>query len=173
MNVTVLEFPFLTSTSLFLKEHYRSLPSWTFIRTDFQSHGYGQHGHVWESVQGENLLFSLLVKPTKVVNLEVLKQQLIKACVDFFHHIKVFPTFKEPNDFYINDDKLCGLLMETKSEKELFSYIIIGIGLNVNQTLFPNLKATSLKNILKKRWDISALFNQFTEMLKDNLTGLG
>lgn len=168
--MTILEFPSLPSTSLFLKTHYEDFPSWTFVRTDEQTQGYGQYKRIWESEKEQNLLCSLLLKPTTFIDINDLKKQIVFLLQNFFERKGVFPRFKEPNDFYVNDAKLCGILIETKTQDEAFLYIIIGFGLNVNQEKFPILNATSLKAITKKSFSIKDLFLEFTNLLHQNLT---
>lgn len=170
MNMTVLEFPTLPSTSLFLKTHYQDFPSWTFVRTDYQTEGYGQQKRTWESMKEQNLLCSLLLKPTTFIDINDLKKQIVTVLTTFLKQKGIYPSFKEPNDFYVNDAKLCGILIETKTFDEAFMYIIIGIGLNVNQEKFPNLNATSLKLITQKSFSIKELFGELTNLFFQNLT---
>ncbi len=168
--MTILEFPSLPSTSLFLKTHYEDFPSWTFVRTDYQTQGYGQQKRIWESEKDQNLLCSLLLKPTTFIDINDIKKQILILLQQFFEQKGVFPRFKEPNDFYVNDAKLCGILIETKTQDEAFLYIVIGFGLNVNQEIFPSFNATSLKAITQKSFSIQDLFLEFTNLLYQNLT---
>lgn len=73
--------------------------------------------------------------------------------------------FKEPNDIYVNDQKICGILIETQAESKVFDYLIIGIGLNVNQLEFAQSNATSLGLILKQKSEIKVVLNELIHIL--------
>ena len=108
-----------------------------------QTAGIGQRGNCWNSQPNKNLTFSLILKPTflpaaeqymltKVVSLGI--TDCLQSLIPGGNIIKI----KWPNDIYINDHKVCGILISNKLSRTHLSASIVGIGLNVNQTEFPS-----------------------------------
>lgn len=111
----------------------------TVWASEYQSAGKGQRGNKWESHAGENLTFSILFKPQ---HFAATRQHLISmigalGVTDFLSDQGVNATIKWPNDIYVEDKKICGMLIENSLSGDKLSYSICGIGLNINQTLFP------------------------------------
>lgn len=108
------------------------------VVADSQTAGRGCGTNTWESEAGQNLTFSLLVHPTMVpANAQFLISMAISLCIadvlgDYFGEVSI----KWPNDIYWRDRKLCGILIEQQLSGSLIRQSIIGIGLNVNQTVF-------------------------------------
>ncbi len=105
---------------------------------EYQTNGRGQRGNKWESSTGKNLTFSILLKPTfltaaqqfaisEVISLGICKYLCLKG---------LQPKIKWPNDIYINDKKICGILIEHSISGANLAVSICGIGLNLNQTQF-------------------------------------
>lgn len=108
------------------------------VRADEQTAGRGQRGNVWQSGAGENLLVSLMVRPGFLAVSEqfVLSQAIalaVRAAVGF---LGCDVQIKWPNDIYAGDRKLAGVLVELDCCGEYVSNAVIGVGLNVNQTIF-------------------------------------
>ena len=136
MQYHLLHFKEIDSTNSYLKNTYRLLDNFTFVSTDYQSKGKGREDRVWQSESGENLMFSFLIK-----NEELMKQSSILSiltAVEVAKEIEMFGIdnvgIKWPNDVLINDKKVCGILLEGQVPE----YLIIGVGLNVNQKEFPD-----------------------------------
>ncbi|MBE0701561.1 MAG: biotin--[acetyl-CoA-carboxylase] ligase [Acholeplasmataceae bacterium] len=165
MEHTIIEFEKLTSTSNFLKEKYLDFPSFTMVRSDFQTKGRGQFDRTWESLPRKNLLFSLLLKNIPFHQLEKIKTWMINQLNNLLVSFNLDVEFKPPNDLYVDDKKICGILIETKTGEGKFEYVIIGVGLNVNQLIFRSSHATSIRVITKKKTQISALFHDFSSKL--------
>ncbi|MCR3906383.1 MAG: biotin--[acetyl-CoA-carboxylase] ligase [Tenericutes bacterium] len=165
ISYTLLEFDTLTSTSDFLKENYSYFPHMTLIKASFQSQGRGQYDRTWESNPNENLLFSILLKDINVSKAYEIKLWVMETLVQHLQNQGINVYFKEPNDLYVGDKKICGILIETKSSENNFDYVVIGIGLNINQTEFKNFDATSIKNELHQSIDIKKHFNQLLNLL--------
>lgn len=125
----IIEVESIDSTNDYLLDHLHDLPNHTILRADYQSAGHGRRDHKWDSLSKENLLFSILIKdnikPFQVSMvalysiIEILKKHGIKAYVKF------------PNDIYVSNEKICGLLTQTIYEDTLQG-IVVGIGLNVH-----------------------------------------
>jgi BirA family transcriptional regulator, biotin operon repressor / biotin---[acetyl-CoA-carboxylase] ligase len=122
-------------------------PEGTLIITNHQMAGRGQRGSSWEASPGENLTFSLILKPdflsaqnqfqlNQAFSLGVLDYVKIKLAED----IKV----KWPNDVIVNGRKVCGILFENQISGNELRHSIVGIGLNVNQHSFQYPTAGSL-----------------------------
>ncbi|MEM9340482.1 MAG: biotin--[acetyl-CoA-carboxylase] ligase [Bacteroidota bacterium] len=124
----------------------------TIVYTDYQTNGKGQRGNVWFSERGKNLLFSVLVKPTYV---EVSKQFLLNVAMGLgvvkcmSRHVSKasLPCLKWPNDIYVADKKVGGILIENLVKSHLIDASVVGIGVNLNQSAFVNPMATSVKMI--------------------------
>lgn len=104
-----------------------------------QTAGRGQRGNVWSSRGGENLLLSILVRPG--CTLEVANQFLLSQAVALSLHAAmkchgIDTRLKWPNDIYVGNRKLAGILVELDYSAAFVEQAIIGIGLNVNQTEF-------------------------------------
>ncbi len=165
ISYTLLEFEELISTSDFLKENQTYFPHMTFVKANHQTQGRGQYDRKWESDANQNLLFSILLKHINVSNMLEIKRWVISNMMSYLRSQKIDCIFKEPNDIYVNDKKICGILIETQATSNIFDYLIIGIGLNVNQVEFTQSNATSLGLILNRRLDTKDVFNKIIQML--------
>jgi len=117
------------------------------ILADEQTAGRGQRGANWQSESGSNLLLSVILKPD---NLSVERQfeltQLASlSVVDLLRKIGISAEIKWPNDIYVGNRKICGMLIENSLSGNHIKTAIVGIGLNVNQTKFELQTATSVK----------------------------
>ena len=133
------------------------------LYTDFQTAGKGQIGNNWESAEGKNLLFSMVLFPQQI---EPTEQFLISQMVSLGikktlnEYVKGI-TIKWPNDIYWNDKKIAGILIENSLQGRKINYSVVGIGLNVNQTKFesnaPN--PVSLQQITGELHDRDTILN--------------
>jgi BirA family biotin operon repressor/biotin-[acetyl-CoA-carboxylase] ligase len=119
----------------------------TVILADEQTAGRGQRGANWQSQSGSNLLMSIILKHD---NLSVdrqfsLTQVASLSVVDLLRKIGLLAHIKWPNDIYVGDRKICGMLIENNLSGTVIRSSIIGIGLNVNQSYFDLTTATSIK----------------------------
>ena len=149
-------FEELESTSTYAKntQEIRSTQG-ALVLTEKQLGGRGQHGHIWEAEPGSNLTFSLIFNPLKAERLIVLTLAcafaLTKALDEYIGSPET--KIKWPNDVYYGHQKIAGLLTEAVHTGNLLDRVVIGIGLNVNQTSFSDAlskKATSLKTICNR-----------------------
>ena len=178
----LIELSSIDSTNIYAisQVHERIAVSGSVYQTDFQTNGKGQHGRIWESHRGENLLC------TYVLELNALKQgknwvpseQLgLSAAVAlgaqaFFMEFAGEETkIKKPNDIYWRDRKAGGILIENIVRGTDWTWTVIGIGLNINQTQFSNEAGNpvSLKQITGKDWDIKAMQKKLAESLSASL----
>ena len=133
----------------------------TVVIAHFQGEGKGQRGNVWTSEPGKNLTFSLVLKPKKVSPSEafVISKIVSLAICKYLEMVVEEDVFiKWPNDIYVGEKKICGILIENQFKGKNFECAIIGIGLNVNQTNFQNLpRVTSLILELKKELELRSV----------------
>lgn len=137
-------------------------PHGTLYVAESQSAGRGRRGRRWESPAGESIYMSLLLRPefppvkapmlTLVMALAVARALREQTGVDV--------QIKWPNDLVVQGRKICGILTEMSIEMTWINYVVIGIGINVNQNEFPEeLKdcASSLKMETGRRFRRSHL----------------
>lgn len=126
-----------------------------------QTAGRGQINNQWESEMGKNLTFSILLKP---VFLDIHRQFMLSkvitlGLVTFLSHYTKVTRIKWPNDIYTGTRKICGILIENAVMSGIISQSVIGIGLNINQTIFrsaaPN--PVSLKMITGEDYDLEVM----------------
>jgi BirA family transcriptional regulator, biotin operon repressor / biotin---[acetyl-CoA-carboxylase] ligase len=110
------------------------------VVSEFQTNGRGRLGRSWIANPGENILFSVLLRPRISIAhaglLTLFASVAIARAVE--RHIGKPIECKWPNDLLLNGRKLCGILLENLFQQSEVSYAIIGAGINVNQRAFPN-----------------------------------
>ena len=104
-----------------------------------QTAGRGQRGHKWSSAEGLNLTFSLVLEPRFLPAGEqfLLNEAVALALTDTFAQFGIAARIKWTNDIYVNDRKICGMLLEHNLDGTRLARTVAGIGLNVNQERFP------------------------------------
>jgi BirA family biotin operon repressor/biotin-[acetyl-CoA-carboxylase] ligase len=162
----IINFKSIDSTNDFLKREYENLPNYTVIVSDYQTSGKGQFDRVWESNDSENLLCSILVKDDTYITRKMMNPLIVTSIISTLSKFGLIATYKAPNDIYIGDNKIAGVLIETKYEGSNVQYTIVGMGLNVNQTNFKTFNATSMKKESGKTYDIQSILKK----LLDNIS---
>lgn len=124
-----------------------------------QTNGKGRRGKLWKSEKGSNIILSVPLEMSwlKVSDQFQLSVAAALGCYDLFSKYILANLFiKWPNDIYISDRKAGGILIENVIKGSLWQWAIIGTGLNINQQEFDelNLKATSLKLVTGKSYDV-------------------
>jgi BirA family biotin operon repressor/biotin-[acetyl-CoA-carboxylase] ligase len=123
---------------------------------EHQTAGRGQRGNRWESAAGEGLWFSILLRPQIQINESYrLTVWAIEALGDVIRaEFSLDSTIKMPNDIQLRGRKVAGVLVEMRAERKAPHLAVVGIGVNANQSDFPNElqdKATSLAMTLGRR----------------------
>ncbi|OJV39227.1 MAG: biotin--[acetyl-CoA-carboxylase] ligase [Bacteroidia bacterium 43-41] len=129
------------STNSYLRDLLKSqhLEEGSVVVADFQTAGRGQVGNSWYSDKGDNLLFSLLIYPTGIpANEQFIISRMVSLAIkntldQFADDIRI----KWPNDIYWKERKIAGILIENSLQGKIIENSIIGIGLNLNQQIFP------------------------------------
>ena len=109
------------------------LPEGTIIWADEQTKGRGQRGNSWESEPGTNLTISIILFPhfLKAEDQFLLSKVTSLAITDYLANRFNQVTIKWPNDIYVANDKIAGILIENSIIGSSFEYAVIGIGLNI------------------------------------------
>ena len=173
MPYQIIHFKEIDSTNSYLKNTHRLLDNFTFASTDYQSKGKGREDRVWESNSGENLMFSFLIKNEELMKLSAVLS--ILTAVEVAKEIEKYDidnvSIKWPNDILINDKKVCGILLEG----QVPIYLVVGVGLNVNQKEFPNglrRPATSLSLETKEDINIDELKERLFKNIVNNFSSI-
>ena len=165
----VVKFKQIDSTNNYLKNSYKLLNNFTFVVTDYQTNGKGRNDRVWSSEEGQNWMFSFLIKDQDLLKkfsaLSIISAVEVAKLLEDYQIKDV--SIKWPNDVLIGDKKVCGILLEG----QILEYLVVGIGLNVNQKVFPDglrRPATSLSLEANKDFNIDELEQKlFSNIVKD------
>lgn len=141
----------------------------TVILSAYQTGGKGQGTNTWISSAGENLLFSIILKPQSLpADRQFFLSMSISWGIAGFLETLVKPVqIKWPNDILINNKKIAGILIENTVSGMNLNASVIGIGLNVNQDVFPEgiSHATSLKLESGREFDLNHALEELTDWL--------
>ena len=155
------------STNRWLKDHGEGT---MVVATDYQTAGKGCGSNAWESERGKNLTFSMLIHPDGIAAREqfhITEVVSVALCRTLQPYIYNKVEIKWPNDIYVGDRKLCGILIENRLQGNVIVDCIIGIGLNVNQRVFlsdaPN--PVSMYQLTGQELDRDELLKAFIENL--------
>jgi len=144
------------------------------IFAGFQSKGKGQAENSWESKQGMNLLFSLVLEPVNFqVESQIMLNMAVALALNQYLKSEGFDSFiKWPNDLYVNKKKVAGILIENSLSGNLIKSSIIGIGLNLNQVDFNSPNASSLFAIDNRYRELNDTLKKLLLYLGKNLADL-
>jgi BirA family transcriptional regulator, biotin operon repressor / biotin---[acetyl-CoA-carboxylase] ligase len=160
----------------------QELPEGCVIQAGFQSAGRGHGSNKWVSDKGMNLLFSIILSPE---NIDPSEQFNISIAVslgllDYLSRHCSEVKVKWPNDIYVNDDKIAGILIENSILGGTIRNSIAGIGININQVDFNNSapNPVSLRMKTGREYDLelclkvilSALDNRYRELLYGDIS---
>tara|TARA_B100000959_G_scaffold225791_1_gene240038 strand:- start:421 stop:1152 length:732 start_codon:yes stop_codon:yes gene_type:complete len=170
MNIIKLDA--IDSTNNYLKKIIlnEGINDYTVVTAKFQTQGKGQLGTEWESEHSKNLICSVYKKE---INIKVQDQFVVSALVS----LALIKTLRKinlsnmhikwPNDIMSDNKKICGILIENIVKENYIKDTVIGIGLNVNQTIFNNLpNAASIKNLIGTTCSIDEILKDLVKNLK-------
>jgi len=179
-----LFLPQIGSTNAYCKELLGGSvlpPEGLVVQAGVQNNGKGQMGNIWQAKEGENLTYSCIVYPNFISPLEqfylnmAISLSVVELLAEYIADVKI----KWPNDIYINNKKIAGILIENSLMGNKLQSSIMGLGININQNSFKNLpNATSLFRELGisfaltdilKQWCI--LFDGYYTLLKSRSFG--
>lgn len=145
-------FETVTSTNTEAADWAREgAPEGSVVIAEYQSAGRGRHGRTWEAKKGQNLMFSVVLRPDldadRLGLIPVAASVAVAEAVDAF----VGPhraALKWPNDVLLEGRKTCGMLLESSlSGQRGETTVVLGVGLNVNQTDFPEALADTATSL--------------------------
>ena len=129
------------STNRFLNDLIQNeiLPEGTVVTAGYQASGQGLGGTSWFSEPGKNLLMSVVFNPEflPIKKIYLISKAIALAIKDFLLEENIHAKIKWPNDIYVEDRKICGVLIENSLRGSVVLQSICGIGLSVNQEIFP------------------------------------
>ena len=137
------------------------------VIADKQTAGKGRLGRSWDSPSGNSIFMSILLRPQ--IRPDKASQITLMAGLAMCEAICLVTgldaKIKWPNDIVVSGKKVCGILTEMSAEMDGINYIVVGIGVNVNNTDFPgNLSyATSLKLEGQKEYQRREIIKVFLE----------
>lgn len=145
------------STNTYAKSLAKEAKEGTVVISDLQTQGKGRLGRSWDSKSGQGIWMSVILKPeVSLTGIFILSHlagaSICKALIDEGYDARI----KWPNDVVVSGKKVCGILCEIDGEPERLNYVIVGMGINLKQSLndFPEEirnKATSLELELCQR----------------------
>ena len=183
LGAPLIELSTIDSTNIYAMAQIKAglAKSGSCFRADFQTQGKGQHGRVWESSKGQNILCSYILELEK---LDALKKWAPTDQIGFSAAIALgamafFAAFagsetkiKKPNDIYFRDRKAGGILIENLVRGKEWTWAVIGIGMNINQTAFSSAAVNSvssnpisLQEISNQSWDVKKMQQHLSEAL--------
>ncbi len=184
----ILEYKQLASTNNKAKEllKEKDIKEGTVVKAIYQSAGRGYASNKWESEKGKNVTASWILKPVFLppqhqFRLTQMLSMAVKDTVDHFLGQDLSASIKWPNDIYVNNNKIAGILVENSIMGDTIKTAICGIGLNVNQTTFvsdaPN--PVSLSRLTGMQYSVdtiievlSAKINHWYDILRAGKTDL-
>lgn len=138
-----------------------------------QTHGIGQRGNHWEAEPRQNLTFTLVLHPEflSVSHQFALTQVLSLGVAEWLQ--RQLPSHKVyikwPNDIYVEDNKICGILVSLRVQQEKIVSALCGIGLNLNQEQFsdwiPN--PVSLKQLTSIQYSIESSLEEILASIQE------
>ena len=168
------------STNNECKRRIDDMDNLSVVSAMSQTDGRGQRGNSWASSPGENLTFSILMKfptgtqkgdlePMHAYDQFALSAIASLSVVELLSMHEIRAQIKWPNDIYVGDRKISGILIENTLRGEWISSSVIGIGLNVNQRNFdvilPNPTSMALcKPDSDHPYDTRTLLNDFMDI---------
>jgi BirA family biotin operon repressor/biotin-[acetyl-CoA-carboxylase] ligase len=152
--------------------------SGTVLLAEKQIHGRGRKNRIWHSSKGQNLTFSILLGDEKSLSVNInhvslLTSVVVSNAVENLYQLK--SELKWPNDVLIGSKKFAGILTETSVQGNKFELAVIGVGINVNQTVFQgeyNYPPTSLKLELRHEIKRESLLAEILNIFEEDLITL-
>ncbi|KAB2880400.1 biotin--[acetyl-CoA-carboxylase] ligase [bacterium] len=174
INYKLIQLEEVDSTNEYAKKlvlHEDILDTYVVV-ANHQTHGKGRLGRKWESPRGMGLWISIILKPGKSHEEMVWTNFMVSVtvCEALKELTRLLFELKWPNDILINGKKICGILTETVNKNKKV-FLIIGIGININQQDFPGPldgSATSLFIETQTVWDRWVILEKIMSGFDDN-----
>lgn len=165
------------STQDEVRRHFPEYDNLSVVAAILQTAGRGQRGNTWHSRGGENLTFSMVLRfgkegfpPLSVNKSFLITKAATLAVTKYLSEKEIACSIKWPNDIYVRNKKICGMLIENTLATGNIASSIVGIGLNVNQKEFPPqlLNPTSMTVLTGKSYDLAAELEIISGYLADS-----
>ena len=157
------------STNSELRRRLDKSGNLSIIAAEMQSAGRGQGEHTWHSAPGQNLTFSILLRHRSLKASDALAVTSIMALGirDYLLTKGIDPWIKWPNDIWVGEKKICGILVENTVHAGMIEFSIVGVGLDLNQTDWPSElpNPVSLKDLTGMEYDTHEELRQLAEAL--------
>lgn len=176
--MTLIELDESPSTNTYLSSIASTSAHGTVVTARSQTAGRGQRGNSWESEPGANITMSILLRPDE---LHPSRQFLISEAVSLAvtevlrryltgHNVSI----KWPNDIYVGDRKICGILIENVITPQCILHSVAGLGINVNQERFlsdaPN--PVSMRQLTGESYDVAGLTREIADAILAEISAL-
>ena len=154
-----------------------SLDNLSVVAVVNQTKGRGQGDHDWSTSPGQNLTFSIILKNLQLsaMVLPDISLETARSVVDFLASYRICARIKLPNDVYVGDNKICGILIENSLKGGLIDWSIIGVGINVYQDSWPewipNPTSMTLESDIKGI-PLELLLKEFLSIFVSRITAL-
>lgn len=161
------------STNQYISElmRTRQLNEGTVISAYSQTNGKGLEDNIWESEAGKNLTISVLLYPTFIkpeLQFQLTKVVSLAVCKTLdAYELPLSAAIKWPNDIYLGNRKIAGILIKNEISGSHISATIVGLGLNVNQEVFSKNApgAVSLKMLTGNNFDTEIILTEWHKNL--------
>jgi BirA family biotin operon repressor/biotin-[acetyl-CoA-carboxylase] ligase len=132
------------------------VPEGSVLLAEEQTAGRGRGANTWQSPRSTGIYCSAVLRPplppSDVLLLSLMAGLAVQAAIQRTDS-RVQADLKWPNDILIDGKKVCGILTEMNAEATRVRYVVVGVGINVNQASFPKeLQATSLRLATGSEW---------------------
>lgn len=146
----------------------------TVVIANEQTEGKGRINRTFHSKKDDGIWMSIILRPN-ILPYQAPQLTLLTATVlasVFDQYAKIKPQIKWPNDVLIQGKKISGILTEMQAEQDQVLYVIVGIGININQEIhdFPEEvrdKVTSLKLESNQKWDLVPLIQKMLHIFEE------
>lgn len=161
------------STNSFLMDSKEFKIDGTVVLAEEQTKGRGRKEREWLSQPEQNLTFSILLRKVDGKKINIINLGTSLAVAQSIENLfQLNTSLKWPNDVLIDGKKVSGILLESTSKGSDLDKVVIGIGINVNQSNFPGkylIEPTSIRKEFKSKVSreklLSEVLNQFEEVL--------
>ncbi|WP_312831786.1 biotin--[acetyl-CoA-carboxylase] ligase [Sedimentibacter saalensis] len=123
------------STNNYAKNN--DLSNGSLVTCEEQTTGRGRLGRRWESQKGM-CMSVVLIPEIELSQISKITQVCAAAVAKALDELEIISQIKWPNDIFLNGKKICGILTEMKTEMNKNPYVVVGIGMNINNDNFPD-----------------------------------
>jgi BirA family biotin operon repressor/biotin-[acetyl-CoA-carboxylase] ligase len=171
-ELPIYYFPETTSTSDIARDYAKNNKSPFIVLSEYQTGGRGRRGRQWASCYAHNLMFTYAIPEFEAAQgLDGLSLVIGLSLAEFLNEtINMSTKVKWPNDLYVGDSKLAGILIELQGDISSAFGLLIGVGLNVNEKpAVEDRTVTSIQEIMGESINRTELLSGFIPKLKEDI----